>query len=311
MKMTVRDLIVNAMAEARLVNRSQPIPGNLFVDAYSLFKKRFDQYSNTNYLSFIRKEINFKPMETSKSSKTVLGTYVLKDDYEDYFIFAKPSFTIEDLPEATMGMHAWDKDCTVGEVVNIDGKITWHITTYPNRKTAAGKVYEYFEYIPDIEVTNLQEVVRCYVRPFNSTNDNAWRELKFIAYEDFYDYGYSNEVYSVLPTDDAHVTIMLKEPYLNYEVKVIYNEAYEFGPDDELNIPRQFISLFTAALVYDLAIQFPRLSDTTVALLKGRLDELEENVRRSSSVNKFIGRDLDRCHYSYIDGLTGSFLGIE
>lgn len=308
MKMTVRDLIVNAMAEARLVNRSQPIPGNLFVDAYSLFKKRFDQYSNTNYLSFIRKEINFKPMETSKSSKTVLGTYVLNDNYVEGTNFF---YRTTDLPDAVVGMRAWDKDCTVGEVTTYAGDVIWKITTYENKETAIARIKDCFDVIPDIEVTNLQEVVRCYVRPFNSTNDNAWREIKFIAYEDFYDYGYSNEVYSVLPTDDEHVTIMLKEPYLNYEVKVIYNEAYEFGPDDELNIPRQFISLFTAALVYDLAIQFPRLSDTTVALLKGRLDELEENVRRSSSVNKFIGRDLDRCHYSYIDGLTGSFLGIE
>lgn len=293
MRTTVRDIIVNAMAEARLVNRNQPIPGSLFIDAFSLLKKRLDQYSNTNYLSFIRKEVNFEADKT----EMLIGTYVLTETAEE-----NPDFIMVDLlPTSSFGYAGKLVFCkNSGGIKNkiwevwepISNVYAWRLTNLdPNN---------YFDYIPDVEVKNLQEVVRVYV----GDKDN-WDDLKFVAYEDYYDYS-NNYVYSVLPMDDEHVKLFLKTKFKN--VKVIYNEAFDFGPDDELNIPRQFISLFTSALVYDLACQFPRLGDTTVALLKQRLDELEENVRRSSSVNKFIGRDIDNYSHSYRDGLSGAFL---
>lgn len=302
MKVTVRDLIVNAMAEARLVNRNQPIPGNLFVDAYSLFKKRFDQYSNTNYLSFIRNEVNFIP----EAEVVVIGQskYTLTQLAKD-----TPEFVIVDtIPSTTSG---WFGKVVYNKADGLIWKVSgsahgpfWGIDATKNPDDYI-TVEEWED--PDIYVDNLQEVVRCYIRPRNS-NVDEWRELHFISYEDFYDCSNNNYVYSVLPIDDNHVKLMIKKPLKNYELKVIYNQAFEFGPDDSLNIPRQFVSLFTAALVYDLAVQFPRMSDTTVALLKQRLDELEENVRRSSSVNKFIGRDIEYNHCSYADGLRGAFL---
>lgn len=294
MKTTVRDIIVNAMSEARLVARNQPIPGNLFIDAFSLLKKRLDQYSNTNYLSFIRKEINFE----ANKSEMLLGTYVLKEENED-----NPNFIVVD--ELPYPNYSYVGKLVFSKTSNGDKNKIWEVWE-PVTNVFAWRVTNidpnnYFDYIPDIEVNNLQEVVRVYVG-----NSDKWDDLKFVAYEDFYDYS-SGYVYSVLPIDDEHVKLYLKNAFKN--VKVIYNEAFDFGPDDELNIPRQFISLFTSALVYDLACQFPRLGDSTVALLAKRLEELEENVRRSSSVNKFIGRDIDYTRdCSWLDFVSGKFL---
>lgn len=305
MKTTVRDIIVNAMAEARLVSRNQPIPGNLFIDAFSLLKKRLDQYSNTNYLSFIRKEVNFE----ANKSEMILGTYSFKDDYElgVNFWFLNdddPSILPEMTPElANMFPIAWVKDTLTiyRRVQTGPSTFSWSKFTYSSNEALRIGLSGVFEIMPDIEVNNLQEVVRVYVG-----NYDKWDDLKFVAYEDFYDYS-SGYVYSVLPIDDEHVKLYLKNAFKN--VKVIYNEAFDFGPDDELNIPRQFISLFTSALVYDLACQFPRLGDSTVALLAKRLEELEENVRRSSSVNKFIGRDIDYTRdCSWLDFVSGKFL---
>lgn len=241
-RITVRELIVNACDEARLVNRSQPIPGSIFLSAYTLLQKRLSQYSNTNLLSFTRKEINFNP----EGTEVIIGN----DEEES-------------------------------------------------------------EYTSDIEVNKLQEVVRVYFRPLNST-ENQWKELDFVSYEDFYSWTNNSYVYSVLPLDDNHIKLLTKNNIANgpYELKMIYNEPFEFDQDSELNIPRQFVALFTAGLVYDLALQYPRLSDNTVAMLKSRLDELEENVRRSSAVNKIITRDTVRVGLSYSDFITGKFLGL-
>lgn len=305
MRSTVRDIIVNAMAEARLVSRNQPIPGNLFIDAFSLLKKRLDQYSNTNYLSFIRKEVNFE----ANKNEMILGTYSFKDEYElgvnFWFLVDDDTSVLPDATEELSNMlaRAWTKGSNVVYRVGRTGETTyaWIRHEYPTYEAAVASLSTIFEVLPDIEVENIQEVVRVYVGNFDK-----WDDLNFVAYEDFYDYS-NGYVYSVLPIDDEHVKLFLKNAFKN--VKVIYNEAFDFGPDDELNIPRQFISLFTSALVYDLACQFPRLGDTTVALLKQRLDELEENVRRSSSVNKFIGRDIECSRvYSWNDFISGKFL---
>lgn len=94
---------------------------------------------------------------------------------------------------------------------------------------------------------------------------------------------------------------MLKKSFAlqQFNLKLIYNEAFDFDIDTVFNIPKQFVALFNSALVYDLSVAYPRLSENTVAIIKARLDELEQNVRRSSSVNKFIGRNYTKAMYSY------------
>lgn len=289
MRITVRDLIVNAMSEARLVNRNQPVPANLFVDAFSLLKKRLDQYSNTNYLSFIRKEIDFEPWSQQMTiGETIYATPNAKDevDIQD---------TVEDKVYSIKNLVYFRKEKEFWSCSGSAHGVSWGKEDNINFD-------DYFEIVPDIEVKNMQEVVRCYVK---NGNGNQWDALNFVAYEDFYNMS-NDYIYSVLPIDDCHAKVFWNKDWK--KIKIIYNEAFDFGPDDELNIPRQFVTLFTSALVYDLAMQYPRMSDTTVAMLKERLHELEENVRRSSSVSKFIGRDIDYIHCTWHDAYTGRFL---
>lgn len=291
-RISIRELIVNALDEARLVNRSQPVPGNIFVSAYTLLQKRLSQYSNTNLLSFTRKEINFDP----EKKELIIGTLELNEDrprdvevqdkyaervYSDklvYFKDIKKFYTCSGSEYDPV----WSED--------IDAKLE-----------------DYFVCIPDIEVDNLQEVVKAYL---SNKNSESWDELHFVSYEDFYSWVKGSYVYSVLPIDDSHIKLLLKSDVTDgpYKIKLMYNEFFNFNQDSELNVPKQFIALFTAGLVYDLAIQYPRMSDNTVALLKSRLDELEENVRRSSSVNKIITREVTRDTMTYADFVAGRFL---
>lgn len=52
--LAIKDLIINALDEAKLCRRSQPAPATLVTSAFELLKKRLDEYSNTEFLSFIR-----------------------------------------------------------------------------------------------------------------------------------------------------------------------------------------------------------------------------------------------------------------
>ena len=55
-KITLREIIVNSCDQARLVNRSQPVPGNIFVSAYTMLQRRLDGYSNTHLLLSFKKK---------------------------------------------------------------------------------------------------------------------------------------------------------------------------------------------------------------------------------------------------------------
>ena len=293
---SIREIIVNACDEARLVNRNQPIPGNIFESAYRLFEKRLNQYSNTNFLSFTRKETNFIPGK----NLVTLGEYRYKEEYENQVILCDYEESLPDISQFGLGQKVFAKDTKRGFIVGPSGNEKVYLPEY-QAKTL------WFEQVPDFEVENLQEVVRCYCKYLGTSQ---WDELSFVSYEDFYRFKDRSSIYSIKPVSDSLVELYVPVGYEKYEYKVIYNEFFEFDIDTELKIPAQFISLFTAGLVYDLALQFPRLSDTTVNLLKQRLDELEENVRRSSAVNKFLARKYDKNHFTYDMFYTGKFLGI-
>lgn len=298
-RISVRDLIANCLDESRLCSRAQPAPANLTVAALQLLKKRAAQYSNTNLLQFTRKEIDID----LEKHEFIIGEYELTEDYEDRVKFISFEENINDLiPTDYVGEIVCAKDTQNcfepqhGHWVNLG---------------QAKDLHEVFEQVPDYEVKNLQAVTKAYVQPKNS-NVTDWTELNFIAYEDFYEYGLTSQVYSVLPLTDKCAKIILKKTFAlhQFKLKLIYNEAFEFTIDTVFNIPKQFIALFNAGLVYDLSVAYPRLSETTISILKARLDELEENVRCSSSVNKFIGRDYQKALYTYGDFMAGRFLGV-
>lgn len=298
-RISVRDLIANCLDESRLCSRAQPAPANLTVAALQLLKKRAAQYSNTNLLQFTRKEIDID----LEKHEFIIGEYELTEDYEDRVVFISFEENINDLtPTDYVGKIVCAKDTQNcyepqhGIWINIGN---------------AKDLHDVFEQVPDYEVKNLQAVTKAYVQPKNS-NVTDWTELNFIAYEDFYEYGLTSQVYSVLPLTDKCAKIILKKTFAlhQFKLKLIYNEAFEFTIDTVFNIPKQFIALFNAGLVYDLSVAYPRLSETTISILKARLDELEENVRCSSSLNKFIGRDYQKALYTYGDFISGRWLGI-
>ena len=289
-KISPRDIIVNACDTARLVNRNQPIPANIFVTAFTLLQRRLDGYSNTHLLSFTQKELNTDLHKTS----ITFGKFVPKDDTNVIYI---------DEPIANYDAENYD----IGTVLfNKEEKQGWEVSGPVNTFTDIGDARNIFEVYPDVEVNDLHEITRCYV---NNTNlEDRWIELDFVSFEDFYDRSYGCGVYTVNIKSDDEQELKLKEPLTFNRLKIIYIAPFEFTEDTELNIPKQYISLFTAGLVYDLAMTYPRLGDSTVAMLKQRLDELEENVRRSSAVNKFIGRDVYNRGMTYADFKNGLFL---
>ena len=302
-RISVRDLIANSLDESRLCSRSQPAPANLTVAALQLLKKRAAQYSNTNLLQFTRKEIDID----LEKHEFIIGEYEVTEDYEDRVVYIYgeeqlESMTARDYVDKVVCDKLSHK-CFRPEYVPHD--YTWQ------EIGLAEDLRDVFEQVPDYEVKNLQAVTKAYVQPKNS-NVTDWTELNFIAYEDFYEYGLTSQVYSVLPLTDKCAKIILKKTFAlhQFKLKLIYNEAFEFTIDTVFNIPKQFVALFNAGLVYDLSVAYPRLSDTTISILKARLDELEENVRCSSSVNKFIGRDYQKALYTYGDFMAGRFLGV-
>lgn len=305
-RISVRDLIVNSLDETGLCSRNQPAPANIVVSALQLLKKRAAQYSNTNLLQFTRKEIDIDVLK----HEFIVGEYEVTEDYDGLVIFVNSYETINDmdpsLDEYTSKIVCAKDNQMCYEARNTNAStFEWIAVGHANERK------DVFEMVPDYEIKNLQEITNAYIQPKNSEAYD-WSPLDFIAYEDFYQHGLSTQIYSVLPLTDKCAKVLLKKSFAlqQFKLKLIYNEAFDFDIDTVFNIPKQFVALFNAALVYDLSVAYPRLSENTVAIIKSRLDELEQNVRRSSSVSKFIGRNYTKGMYSYGDFMAGRFLGI-
>ena len=242
-RISIRDLIVNSLDETGLCSRSQPAPANLMVSGLQLIKKRAAQYSNTNLLQFTRKEIDIDLVKR----EFIIGEYEITEDYENRVVFVSFEETINDLtPTDYVGMIVCAKDTQNcfepqhGLWVNLG---------------QAKDLHHVFEQVPDYEVKNLQAVTKAYVQPKQSSITD-WTELNFVAYEDFYEYGLTSQIYSVLPLTDKCAKIILKKTFAlhQFKLKLIYNEAFEFTIDTVFNIPKQFVALFNAGLVYDLSV---------------------------------------------------------
>lgn len=304
-RISVRDLIVNSLDEVGLCNRNQPAPANLMVSGLQLLKKRAAQYSNTNLLQFTRKELD---IDLTKH-EFVIGEFELTDDWDGNVIFVDFEETINDLDPSDqeyVGKIVCAKDTKMCfGTRNSNSNYTW--VSLGNAK----ELTDVFEQVPDYLVNNLQEVTKAYIQT-SGNNTADWNELNFVAYEDFYQYGLTNQIYSVLPLTDKCTKIMLKKTLSlgQYKMKIIYNESFKFDMDTVFNIPRQYVTLFSTGLVYDFSVAYPRLGEATVQILKARLDELEHNVRRSSSISKFIGRDYTRAMCTYGDFIAGRWMGV-
>lgn len=74
--LAIKDLIINALDEAKLCRRSQPAPATLVTSAFELLKKRLDEYSNTEFLSFIRNSTNF----TTNKGETLIGSGITDEN---------------------------------------------------------------------------------------------------------------------------------------------------------------------------------------------------------------------------------------
>ncbi len=305
-RISVRDLIVNSLDETGLCSRNQPAPANIVVSALQLLKKRAAQYSNTNLLQFTRKEIDIDLLK----HEFIVGEYEVTEDYDGLVIFVNSYETINDMDPSSdeyVNKIVCAKDnqmCYEARNTNAS-TFEWRSVGYANERK------DVFEMVPDYEIKNLQEITKAFIKP-KTIDSYDWSELDFIAYEDFYQNGLSTQIYSVLPLTDKCAKVLLKKSFAleQFELKLIYNESFDFDIDTQLNLPKQFVALFSAALVYDLSVAYPRLSDATVQILKARLDELEHNVRRGSSASKFIGRNCTKSMLSYGDFLAGRWLGI-
>lgn len=312
--MTFRDIIIDSASDAKLCDRTQVLPASIYESGKRLLSNRIAQYSNSNLLEFNRRSITVdydkskgKGIHSSDTDGITIGTYELEDGWNagtDLFLLS--DITDEKLPEATESMmhtvYAWDpkKPLELWYVVQYDAASwSWTKTSYPNIKTVSGKTEprSLLKEYADVQVEIVPNTItRCY-------KDNEI--IPFVCLEDFD--SYSSDVWTSIPRTTNILEFITST---KGKLKVFYNEPFEIDDyDKETRLPSQWTALLESALVVDFARAYPRLSDNTYSILKSRLDELEHNIMRSSSVSKFLARPF--CNDSlmtYSAGLNGEFL---
>lgn len=304
MSTTVRDVIVNALSRANICSKRQPAPGYMVETAFDLLRGIASKYSKDNLLQFLRRELII-PKNIRKTTLTI-GEYGLSEFYTEgvNFFFINKESDKEKLPEASYEtmmarVYAWDKDRTVMTPVQTgQNSFVWRTTSYSSKEAAIGNMMDLdghhaIEFIPDVEVSNLASVREMYARNGSDDDDNDY-PLDFVSYEDFRNPLYGSGVYTWQPLSDKHIEVRLKKPMVDSVSNgfvLVYNCSYSFTLDDELRIPENYVELFTTALVYALAIKYPKLDAQQVARLKDEKLDMERNIAVPTRANKLILRN--------------------
>lgn len=285
MSITVRDLIINALSRANLCSKRQAAPGYMTESAFELLNGIAGKYSKDNLLQFLRRELLI-PAEMKKTT-LVIGEYGLNDEYSDYLIFD----TLPEAASAYVGRKAYAKDTQkIYICATIPTGYAWGMTSEDPHTV--------FYSLPDIELPNVASIAEVYARNGKDEYNNDY-ELGFVAYEDFRNPMYGVAVYTWQPMSDKSIELKFKKPMMDtapYGFAVIYNCGYKFGLDDTLKIPENYVELFTAALVYALAVKYPKLDQNQVNRLLKEKEDLEKNVAVPTRANKLVLRNHGHIH---------------
>lgn len=161
---------------------------------------------------------------------------------------------------------------------------------------------KFFSYCPDVIVKDIETITRVYVKL-----KSEYINLKFVSFEDIDLFSKGSNVYTFIQRTNDVIDFKTKCTQKDY--RVYYNERFNLDDlDKELDIPSKWVTLLTTALTVDFSRMYPRISDSTYSMLLTRLEEMEHNIKTSSSVNKFIGRYNTTNTIGYNQGLNGTFL---
>lgn len=291
--MTYRDIITNAAQNAKLCSLTQQLPASLLQSGIIALKERLSQYSNSNLLEFSRQYVDFRYDKEVVS----VGMYKLNEHYtegENFFTDITPN-ELMNKPVMSV-LYDYKNEPTKHYVKATETSVV----DMPMDDEAKKR---YFSYCPDVIVKDIETITRCYAKL-----KTEYINLKFVSYEDIDLFCKGSQVYTFIQrTNDV---IDFKTKCSQTEYRVYYNEKFNMDElDEELDIPSKWVTLLTTALTVDFARMYPRISDSTYSILLARLEEMEHNIKTSSSVNKFIGRyNTSDLSIGYTAGLNGTFL---
>jgi len=138
---------------------------------------------------------------------------------------------------------------------------------------------------------NIQQINKVYWRAKQPNDAVNYIELSFASPSDFDAFPSGSGVYTWQPINDRQIVLKLKLlPDVRTEIKVSYNRKWVFDLDTELRIPEQYEELFIVALTHKLAVTFPRISTEQVQLIKTELDDIKNNIMKSTRAIKYLQR---------------------
>lgn len=140
-------------------------------------------------------------------------------------------------------------------------------------------------------------------------SEDVYKNLRFVAFEQFFA---DPDIYTYTwkYTEDNTIQIILKKEFVsssNKTIVIYYNTSMNIGLDDEVKMPEIYKELFTTSLTYKLAITYPRLSESKIAILKSELESLEKDVTSLVSSNKILTRDVSSVS-NFDSFMSGSFI---
>lgn len=283
--MIVRELLLNALANAGHIHDGKSADADELDLALRLFNSEMRSLSNKNLVTAYQKVLDIPEAE----DETVIGSFkVARGKKLNYFSGS--------LPNASSYTRMKDYAC----LDNKDFFECFGVTETANAWRPCGMM-NFCEYYPDIVVEDMERVVSVMYK--NSAG--KWNELRFVPLSMFYTED-DDLIYCTSVAGENRVKLLLPKAIVGKPVKIVYNTAMLFGKNDTIELPDAHVTLVEIAVTTAILRKDADSDPTRFNNYSEQLRELTKDIMSNTVTERRIMRrsestDMDRLR-------SGSFI---
>lgn len=283
--MIVRELLLNALANAGHIHDGKSAEADELDLALRLFNSEMRALSNKNMITAYQKVFDIK----EAMAESVIGGYRTKKG-RNVFEFKG------ELPNASQ--YVPNRDFALLD------KSKWFRCHEVSTKVNAWVECEGLlpcDVVSDFVVPDMERIINVMYR----NSSGQWNDLRFVPLSMFYTED-DDLIYCTTAEGENRVRMFLPNRFDGKEVKIVYNTKMDFRKNDDLDLPDAHIALVEIAVTTALLRKDADSDPTRLNNYKEQLRELTDDIMANTSTERRImrstnGADRDRLR-------SGSFI---
>lgn len=285
--MIVKEMLLNALANAGHIHDGEPADADELELALRLFNSEMRILSNRNMISAYQRVIDIPSLQKAEN---VVGSYVPLRGVKVY--------EVDELPRSA------NKYVPGRDFFIVKGKDTYQVVSVAASANAFVPCsFENFcSYYPDILCSDMERVVSVIFR----NGAGQWQNLRFVPLSSFFTED-DEKIYCTSACGENKVKIIVPDGIVGKDVKIVYNSEMNFSKGDILELPDAHITMVEIAVTVAILRKDADSDPTRLNNYKEQLQSIMDDIAANTATERRITRSYES--RSVTDALySGSFI---